>query len=123
MLQLQHHNQHLLTAASQLFLLLYLTRPRMTHFGDSGKRQILVAFRLSVTYFRAIHSVVPHSVVSLRRMKWTTEWGQPNGQNSRKHFPTKTGCSTARSWHWLVKPRAQRAAIVLFEISYLRFEI
>ncbi len=71
---------------------LYLTRPRMTHFGDSGKRQILGAFRLSVTYFRAIHSVVPHSVVSLRRMKWTTEWGQPNGQNSRKHFRTKTGC-------------------------------
>ena len=90
MLQLRHHNKHLLTAASQLFLLLYLTRPRMTHFGDSGKRQILWAFRLSVTYFRAIHSVVPHPVVSLRRMKCTTEWGQPNGQNSRKHFRTKT---------------------------------
>ena len=43
------------------------------------------AFRLSVAYFRAIHSVVPHSVVSLRNMKWTTELGQPNEQNSRKH--------------------------------------
>ena len=30
---------------------------------------------------------------------------------------------TARGWHWLGEPRAQRAAIVLFEISYLRFEI
>ncbi len=30
---------------------------------------------------------------------------------------------TARGWQWLVSPRAQRAAIVLFEISYLRFEI
>ena len=33
----------------------------------------------------AFHSVVPHSVVSLCRMKCTTEWGQPNEQNRREH--------------------------------------
>ena len=35
----------------------------------------------AVAYFRAIHSVV-----SLSRMKWTTELGKPNEQNSRKHW-------------------------------------
>ena len=27
----------------------------------------------------------PHSVVVHRRMKWTTELGQPNEENCRKH--------------------------------------
>ena len=35
----------------------------------------------AVAYFRAIHSVV-----SLSRMKWTTELGQPNEQNSWKYW-------------------------------------
>ena len=36
-------------------------------------------------FFRAFHAVVPHSVVSLRRMKKTTELGQPNEQDHREH--------------------------------------
>ncbi len=27
----------------------------------------------------------------------TTEWGQPNGQNRRKHFRTKTPCGIGRN--------------------------
>ena len=65
---------------------LYSAWPRLPHFRDSGERRVREACRLSVAYFRAIHSVALHSVVSLRGMEWTTELEQPNAQHCRKHW-------------------------------------